>query len=69
MGPQELTDLQVERQDCVDNLIQNLLNDLAMGREVEWDIAMIAEVREVIAVNFDGRGIMKEVDFYPYVEC
>lgn len=65
----ELTNHQIERQDYVDNQIFQLLNDLnPSGKELEWDIEMIGEVRDSIRVCFvDNLDITDEMKFYPYI--
>ena len=65
----ELSDKQLERQDYVDNQIFQLLNDLnPSGRELEWDIEMIGEVRDSIRVWLvDNLDITDEMKFYPFV--
>ena len=65
----ELTDKQLERQDFVDNQIFQLLNDLnPSGKELEWDIEMIGDVRERIRVWLvDNLDITDEMKFYPYI--
>lgn len=63
------TGAEEERQDCVDNAIHALINDMARGHEVEWDIEDIANVREVLeGIIVDKLNLMTSYDFYPYVE-
>lgn len=62
-----LTDEQISRQDEVDNAIYELLCDLS-GKDLDWDIAFIGEVRDCISEAFKDRGIMSEMDFYPFME-
>ena len=64
----ELTKEQLERQDFVDNTIFALINDLAMGKEIAWDIEDIAEVRETVRLILFNRYGMSEMEFYPYIE-
>ena len=66
----ELTNKQLERQDFVDNQVFQLLNDLnPSGKELEWDIEMIGDVRERIRVWLVGNlDITDEMKFYPFVE-
>ena len=65
----ELTDQQISRQDFVDNAIYDLINELIPSdKEMEWDIEVIGEVRDVIQAMFVGRGICTEQEFYPYIE-
>jgi hypothetical protein len=64
------TGAETDRQDIVDNLIYQLLTDLApWGSEIDWDIEYIAEVRDVIQeILVDELGLMTEMQFYPYRE-
>ena len=64
------TQAETERQDIVDNLIYQLLTDLApWGSEIDWDMEYIAEVRDVIQeILVDELGLMTEQKFYPYRE-
>ena len=65
----ELTDQQISRQDFVDNAIFDLINELIPSdKEMEWDIEVIGEVRDVIQAMLVGRGICTEQVFYPYIE-
>jgi hypothetical protein len=65
----ELTDQQISRQDFVDNAIHDLINELIPSdKEMEWDIEVIGEVRDVIQAMLVGRGICIEQEFYPYIE-
>lgn len=64
----ELTDQQISRQDFVDNAIHDLINELIPSvKEMEWDIEVIGEVRDVIQAMLVGRGICTEQEFYPYI--
>jgi hypothetical protein len=64
------TQAETERQDIVDNLIYQLLTDLApWGIEIDWDMEYIGEVRDVIQeILVDKLGLMTEMQFYPYRE-
>jgi hypothetical protein len=62
-----LNDDQIARQDHVDNAIHALLEELA-GKEMAWDISLAGAVRDVISQEFHDRGIMTEMEFYPYME-
>jgi hypothetical protein len=65
----ELTEQQISRQDFVDNAIYDLINELIPSdKEMEWDIEVIGEVRDVIQAMLVGRGICTEQKFYPYIE-
>ena len=63
----ELTGAQLERQDIVDNYIFKLLQELVLGREIEWDMELIGEVRDVIHDELMKRGWCTEQEFYPYI--
>lgn len=65
----ELTKQQIERQDFVDNAIFDLMNRLIPSeREMEWDIEVIGEVRDVVQTQLARKGFCTEREFYPYVE-
>lgn len=63
----ELTKKQTERQDFVDNQIFELLQSvIPTSKKLEWDIEMIASVREAIQEQIvDNKKLMKEFEFYP----
>lgn len=68
----ELTERQIDRQDCVDSIIYELINKLSPETDIEWDIEDIAEVRDVIqGILVDKLKVMNAMEFYPYVseEC
>lgn len=62
-----LTDEQIDRQECVADAIHGLLVELA-GLDLQWDTSLIGAVRDCINDEFQNRGIMSEMDFYPYLE-
>jgi len=66
----ELTDKQIERQDFFDNAIYQLIQSVnPTDKEIEWDIEMIGEVRDVTRKWMVERlKITDEQDFYPYLE-
>ena len=65
----KLTDEQIERQDFVDNAIFDLINELIpSGKEMEWDIEAIGEIRDAIQSQLIVRGFCTEQEFYPYIE-
>ncbi len=67
--PEELTDAQMERQDAVDNACHDLLNELANGKVVRWNIEHISAVREAVQeVLVDQLHLMTKMEFYPYIE-
>ena len=62
----ELTDAQIERQDFVDSQIFDLLNNLNTTRfELEWDIEMIADVRDSIQAWLLEKTAIDATEFYP----
>ena len=64
-----LTEQQIERQDFVDNAIFDLINELIpSGKEMEWDIETIGEIRDAIQSQLVERGFCTEQEFYPYIE-
>ena len=64
----ELTGQQIERQDFVDNAIFNLINELIpSGKEMEWDIDSIGEIRDSIQSQLVEKGFCTEKEFYPYI--
>jgi hypothetical protein len=64
-----LTGIDLERQDCVDNAIQNLIEELSRGAEIDWDMENIGEVRDVLQdILVNKLKLMTEQEFYPYVE-
>lgn len=64
----ELTKLQKERQDLVDNAIFNLINELVPSdNEMGWDIEAIGEIRDAIQSQLVTRGFCTEQEFYPYI--
>jgi hypothetical protein len=64
-----LNNRQIERQDTVDNAIFALLRDLnPSDKELEWDIEVIAEVRETIQAHLERELGVTEMEFYPYTE-
>lgn len=66
----ELTDEQIERQDLVDNAIYQLMQSLnPTDKEIEWNIEMIADIRDVASEWMVERlNIADEQIFYPYVD-
>jgi hypothetical protein len=64
-----LSQEQLERQDFVDNAVHALLNLLnPREQRLEWDIEMIADVRETIQYWLVHRHrLCDEMAFYPYV--
>lgn len=66
----ELTNKQIKRQDFVDSSIFELLELLnPSGKEIEWNIEMIGEVRDSIE-NWlvDRLQLVDSLSFYPYIE-
>lgn len=64
----ELTEEQIKRQDFVDNAICDLLQNVNPSkREVEWNIEMIADLRERIRYWFvEYLNLTDEMTLYPY---
>jgi hypothetical protein len=64
---QNLSEGQINRQDFVDNQIYDLVKRLNPSRrEIEWDIEMIADIRDTIQHWLvDRYKIVDELDFYP----
>ena len=64
---QEFTEDQIKRQDFVDNEIYDLVKQLIPSRkEIEWDIEMIADIRDTIQHWLvDRYKIVNELEFYP----
>ena len=64
----KLTKRQIGRQDFVDNEIFEMINRLPpAGKKMEWDIEVIAAVREAIRMGVILRKKIGEMRFYPYV--
>lgn len=63
----ELTSRQLERQDFVEDVIHADLDELS-GKDLPYDAALIGAVRDVIAAEFEERGIMDKMDFYPFFD-
>ena len=66
----ELTQSQLTRQDHIDNLIYDLLQDCVPPEQyIPWDIEYIGEIRDTVqGIIVDKLKIMSEMEFYPYVE-
>jgi hypothetical protein len=64
---QNFSEDQIKRQDFVDNQIYDLVNLLIPStREIEWDIEMIADIRDTIQHWLvDKYKIVDELEFYP----
>jgi hypothetical protein len=64
---QKLTESQIKRQDFVDNEIYDLMKRLTPSTgEIDWDIEMIADVRDTIQHWLvDRYKIVEELEFYP----
>jgi len=64
----ELTKKQIERQDFVDNAIFDLLETLnPTNKQLDWNIEIIATIRDMISAYFVDIEICKEQEFYPYI--
>ena len=66
----ELTNEQIKQQDFVDNAIFELLQNLDLSQQdVEWNIEMIAAIRENIRFWLTQYyKLTNEMTFYPYIE-
>ena len=66
----ELTDKQIDRQDFVDNAIFQLVQRVnSTDKNIEWDIEMVGEVRDVLQQWIVERmKITDEQTFYPYID-
>jgi hypothetical protein len=64
---QNFSEDQIKRQDFVDNQIYDLVSLLIPStREIEWDIEMIADIRDTIQHWLvDRYKIVDELEFYP----
>jgi hypothetical protein len=65
-----LSDIQISRQDHVDNQIFQLLQTISPSQQpIEWNIEMIGDIRDTIEMWIvDKMKVCTEKDFYPYVE-
>ena len=62
----ELTKIQIDQQDFVDNTIFDLLKTLnPTSKELDWDIEMIGNIRDVIRVWIIEKTDCSEQEFYP----
>lgn len=68
MSTTQLTQQQIDRQEFVDDLIYDLLSELA-GKDIEDATDLIGSVREFISAEFSDVGIMPEKEFYPWIGC
>ncbi len=59
-----LTKRQIERQDRVDNLVFDLLQQF-LPKKIDWDIELIGAMRDVICKEIVERKLITEVEFYP----
>ena len=65
----ELDKKQLERQDFVDNSIFELLQSLnPTDKSFDWDIEMIANIRDEIQYYIIEKVNCSEQEFYPYIE-
>jgi len=64
---QNFTEDQLKRQDFVDNEIYDLVKRLVPSkREIDWNIEMIADIRDTIQHWFvDQYKMVDELEFYP----
>jgi DNA polymerase sigma len=66
----ELTKKQIERQDFVDNEIQNLIRKLnPTNSEIEWNIENISEIREILRKIYKEKSNMFDENcFYAFLK-
>jgi len=66
----ELTKENIERQDFVDNEIQNLIENLNPAEiKINWNIENIAKIREAIRIVIvENLNLCNEFDFYPFIK-
>lgn len=66
----ELTVVQIERQDFVDNAVFNLISSVnPSNKQLNWDIEMIGDVRDLIRYWLTDRlKSCDEMTFYPYLD-
>jgi hypothetical protein len=66
----ELTKKELDRQDFVDNSIFKLIEELNLSeKNVNWDIEMIGEVRDVISDWLvDRLELCDDYEYYPYLD-
>ena len=64
-----LTEVQLERQDFVDNAIHELLQELnPSGKEIQWNIEAIGSIRDTIQYWLvEHYKLIDEDTFYPFV--
>jgi len=65
-----LSDIQISRQDYVDNQIFQLLQTVSPSQQpIEWNIEMIGDIRDTIEKwVVDKMRVCTEKDFYPCFE-
>jgi len=65
----ELSKKQIERQDFVDNEIQNLIEKLnPTNIKIDWNIENIAEIREIFRKLYSEKlNLCSENEFYPFI--
>jgi hypothetical protein len=66
----ELSKKEISRQDFVDNSIFELLKVINPSEsELDWDIEVISEIREVVQSFFvEKSDLCTEKEFYPFFE-
>jgi hypothetical protein len=66
----ELTNKHIERQDFVDNEIQDLIVKLnPTNIKIDWDIENIADIRETLRKLFTTKlNLCTELEFYPFIQ-
>jgi hypothetical protein len=65
----ELYKKQIERQNFVDNAIFDLLQMVnPTEKKIDWNIEIIANVRDTIQYYITQKTYCSEQEFYPYIE-
>ena len=66
-----LTNEQIRRQDWVDNQIHELCDNVIphdkFDGNLEWDIALIGGVRDIIGNYLVKKGVCTDAEFYPHI--
>jgi hypothetical protein len=64
-----LTKKQIQRQDFVDNAVFDMLKLINPSRKrLDWDIELIAEVRETARRVLQDKLKIREQKFYPFIK-
>ena len=70
MKTRNLSEEEINRQDFVDGKIYKFIQSvIPRGKNVDWDIEAIGEIRDVIqGWVVDRWQLSSEMEFYPYME-